>query len=150
LVDLVDDQQVTVWNLGVRIRTCCLDNGLALASWWHAVEEAFRALPEHPRAQEIAHFTTAILEELEMRVPQPTEFDRLWYRQNCLHFKCLTILGLQQPVTEKALKARWREIVKLHHPDRGGQPQEFIRLKAAYLEAKELLLDQEGYEVDED
>lgn len=42
------------------------------------------------------------------------------------------ILGLQPPVTVGAAKARYRELVKTHHPDRGGDPATFRRIQEAW------------------
>ena len=42
----------------------------------------------------------------------------------------LATLGLSWPVTREAAKARWRELVKIHHPDaNGGDPAAEARVK---------------------
>lgn len=48
---------------------------------------------------------------------------------------CFAVLGLRPDATPKDIKARFRDMVKQHHPDRGGNSGEFIRVKAAYDQA---------------
>lgn len=49
------------------------------------------------------------------------------------------VLGAPYPCTADQLRARWREVAFQHHPDRGGDVAEFIRLKKAYEEASRIL-----------
>jgi hypothetical protein len=49
----------------------------------------------------------------------------------------LRVLGLAPPVTAEAIRSRYRELAMRHHPDHGGDPGEFIRIKAAVDEALE-------------
>jgi len=44
----------------------------------------------------------------------------------------LRVLGLPCPCSVDVLKRRWRELALRHHPDRGGDVAEFIRVKVAY------------------
>lgn len=46
------------------------------------------------------------------------------------------VLGAPYPCTADELRARWREVAFQHHPDRGGDIADFLRLKKAYEEAK--------------
>ncbi|MFM9059031.1 MAG: hypothetical protein ACKOSQ_07905 [Planctomycetaceae bacterium] len=48
---------------------------------------------------------------------------------------CLTVLGLRPPVTLEDVKQCYLAKVVLAHPDRGGDPAEFVRLRTAYEEA---------------
>lgn len=41
-------------------------------------------------------------------------------------------LGLRAEANEVELKAHWRQLAAVHHPDRGGDPTEFARLRAQY------------------
>ena len=41
-------------------------------------------------------------------------------------------LGLATSVTEAEVKVRFRELAKVHHPDKGGDPAEFRRLREAH------------------
>lgn len=43
----------------------------------------------------------------------------------------LDLLGLQDPVNDKAIKLRYRELVMAHHPDRGGDTTRLQLLNAA-------------------
>lgn len=55
--------------------------------------------------------------------------------------RCLTQLGLPTSPLPKAaeVKARWRELAALHHPDRGGETATFAQLHQAYTDALELV-----------
>ncbi|MFM9025337.1 MAG: hypothetical protein ACKON7_08370 [Planctomycetaceae bacterium] len=48
---------------------------------------------------------------------------------------CLAELGLRPPVTLDDVKQTYLSKAKLAHPDRGGDPAAFVRLRAAYEEA---------------
>ena len=52
---------------------------------------------------------------------------------------CLEILGLDLPCTAAMVEDVFRERVRKAHPDRGGNVEEFVRLRRAYLEALDLL-----------
>jgi len=47
-------------------------------------------------------------------------------------------LGLPETATEAQVKEAWRKLASQHHPDRGGDADEFGRLRKAYDEALEL------------
>jgi len=49
--------------------------------------------------------------------------------------ECLSILGLRPPLTLEDIKQAYMARAKTAHPDRGGDPQEFIRLQKAFDEA---------------
>jgi len=55
--------------------------------------------------------------------------------------KAFEKLGLHDTATPDEVKAKWRELCMIHHPDRGGNPVEFDEIrrayKAAYAEASE-------------
>ena len=55
--------------------------------------------------------------------------------------KAFATLGLPETATPDEVKAKWRELCMIHHPDRGGNPVEFDEIrrayKAAYAEASE-------------
>lgn len=55
--------------------------------------------------------------------------------------KAFEKLGLPATATPDEVKAKWRELCMVHHPDRGGNPVEFDEIrrayKAAYAEASE-------------
>ena len=48
----------------------------------------------------------------------------------------LRILAFDRLPTAAALKARWRELVTMHHPDRGGSAAVCAAINAAYTWAK--------------
>jgi hypothetical protein len=51
--------------------------------------------------------------------------------------ECLAALGLRPPVTLEDVKQTYLAKAMAAHPDRGGDPAAFIRLKAAYEEAND-------------
>jgi DnaJ-domain-containing protein 1 len=44
----------------------------------------------------------------------------------------LTTLGLSAGATAQDIKAAYRRLAKLHHPDCGGDPEKFKEIQAAY------------------
>ncbi len=44
----------------------------------------------------------------------------------------LEVLELKPPATTEMVKKRYRELAMKHHPDCGGDPAKFIKIKAAY------------------
>lgn len=49
--------------------------------------------------------------------------------------QALATLGLEKTATLVDIKARWRELAKIHHPDVGGDAAEFERYQKAYRAA---------------
>lgn len=49
--------------------------------------------------------------------------------------KCFEVLGLEVNASPEEVKAAWRRLAMAHHPDRGGDPSEFDRLRKLYGEA---------------
>lgn len=45
------------------------------------------------------------------------------------------LLGLPETATPEQVKARWRELAAIHHPDRGGNAVDFTTYRRAYQEA---------------
>jgi DnaJ-class molecular chaperone len=48
----------------------------------------------------------------------------------------LAILGLVWPFSFDELKTAWKKIALVHHPDRGGKHEDFLRAKESYDAAK--------------
>lgn len=46
--------------------------------------------------------------------------------------KAFATLGLPETATPDEVKAKWRELCMLHHPDRGGDPCDFNEIRKAY------------------
>ena len=55
------------------------------------------------------------------------------------HPRCLTVLGLLPPVTAEDVKQAYLAKAKSMHPDRGGDPAEFVLLQKAFDEANEFV-----------
>jgi hypothetical protein len=55
------------------------------------------------------------------------------------HPKCLSVLGLLPPVTAEDVKQAYLAKAMAMHPDRGGDPAEFVLLQKAFEEAKEFV-----------
>lgn len=144
-------QNRPIWYPGPTIRECCLedDSELALAAWWWEVRNRFEDLGKIGIAD--PEITKALLEQLdyiegllEERVPKPTKGAWKCYeayrleagtkvrRQKTRIAPEIALLGLTWPCTPQDIKRRWKAIALEHHPDRGGDVQTFIRLKAAY------------------
>lgn len=51
--------------------------------------------------------------------------------------KAFATLGLSETATPDEVKAKWRELCMIHHPDRGGNPVEFNSIRKAYKQAFE-------------
>jgi DnaJ-class molecular chaperone len=48
---------------------------------------------------------------------------------------CFEVLGLPETASAQEVKLAFRDRALLHHPDRGGDPTQFQRLRLAYAEA---------------
>lgn len=55
------------------------------------------------------------------------------------HPKCLAVLGLLPPVTAEDVKQAYLAKAMAMHPDRGGDPAEFVLLQKAFEEANEFV-----------
>jgi hypothetical protein len=55
------------------------------------------------------------------------------------HPRCLVVLGLLPPVTDEDVKQAYLAKAKEMHPDRGGDPAQFIEIQRAYEEAKDFV-----------
>lgn len=136
------------WRIAPGIRQCCLDNGIAQAAWWWEVDQRFKDLArdglEDKALEESILESRAIIEDLlELVVPKPCAADRRAYRklqgmhQNRRRVRVrippfAKILGVSWPCSEADLKMVWKRLALKHHPDRGGNQEEFIRVKTAY------------------
>lgn len=49
--------------------------------------------------------------------------------------KAFDAMGLPDTATPDEVKAKWRELCMIHHPDRGGNPVEFNTIRKAYKQA---------------
>ncbi len=47
------------------------------------------------------------------------------------------VLGLEENVSDIEVKRRFRYLIKQYHPDSGGDPKEFIKIKRAYEKIKQ-------------
>lgn len=52
---------------------------------------------------------------------------------------CFQALGLTPGATMDQVKDAYRKLAKVHHSDKGGEDKEFIRIKAAYDKAREIV-----------
>jgi DnaJ-domain-containing protein 1 len=46
-------------------------------------------------------------------------------------------LGLDSDASDAEVKTRYRELLKEHHPDMGGDPKKFMKIRKAYVKIKE-------------
>ena len=42
------------------------------------------------------------------------------------------VLGLKRSASDEDIKQKYRELILVHHPDKGGDHHEFIRIQEAY------------------
>ena len=42
------------------------------------------------------------------------------------------VLGLKRSASDEDIKTKYRELILIHHPDKGGEHHEFIRIQDAY------------------
>ena len=42
------------------------------------------------------------------------------------------VLGLKRSASDEDIKTKYRELILIHHPDKGGDHEEFIRIQQAY------------------
>ena len=42
------------------------------------------------------------------------------------------VLGLKRSASDEDIKTKYRELILIHHPDKGGDHHEFIRIQQAY------------------
>ena len=55
------------------------------------------------------------------------------------HPKCLAVLGLLPPVTAEDVKQAYLAKAMAMHPDRGGDPAQFVLLQKAFEEANDFV-----------
>lgn len=60
--------------------------------------------------------------------------DAFWikYLKNEKRGNALKVLGLNDPVTDAKIVQRYRKLVSVHHPDRGGDKDEIQAVNEAY------------------
>lgn len=149
-------------QIGPRVRNCCItfQAPLALAAWWSEVELRIDELSRGVGVSDVRigralhDIRDDILGLLAETVPYPGKKAmrdyRRWQkktgagrpRRRC-RVSSLTFMSVlkltEWPVSEDVLKKRWREIAIETHPDRGGDPAQFIAAQQAYSEALEAL-----------
>lgn len=60
--------------------------------------------------------------------------DGFWikYLRNDKRGGALEVLGLNDPVTDKVIVQRYRKLVSVHHPDKGGDKDKILAINVAY------------------
>lgn len=132
---LSEDQTATVQfdRNGVRYISKCstydhyMDNlraaQLAISYTWRIIEDYGVSMLDKKHAEEILQKVFGWLEApLDPNILMLGEGSDNWY----------DILGVEPTATEAAIVNAYRSLAKIHHPDVGGKPADFIRLKNAY------------------
>lgn len=57
--------------------------------------------------------------------------------------EAISLLGLELPIENKTLSAEYRRLVQVHHPDKGGDSEQFIEIRRAYMLVKSFLVQSE-------
>lgn len=52
---------------------------------------------------------------------------------------CWDVLGLPPTATRAELDRRYRELIKIQHPDRSGEKEECMKLQEAHVRSKRIL-----------
>ncbi len=74
------------------------------------------------------------------RLPHPSWFPMSQPSpSSALRPQCLVILGLMPPVTLEDVKQAYLVKAREAHPDRGGSPEDFVRVQQAFEEANEFV-----------
>jgi hypothetical protein len=151
------------------LRSCCMadKSGFVLAAWWHCIEDWQQRIKDIGDTEE-AFFQRdrkAILAKLRTVAPKPSKagaaafaaylyekeaparafrkafWDGFEKEQNERkeRTECWTILGLKPNASRAEIDRAWRALAMKHHPDRGGDIEEFKRLQRAFELAVEIL-----------
>ncbi len=68
----------------------------------------------------------------EIKSESRKKFEHIYKNFKLTKDYCLKILGVSEDSTLKEIKKNYRKLVMIHHPDRGGNPETFIKLNEAY------------------
>ena len=63
-----------------------------------------------------------------------------WHHQDDKRLDSLQVLGLESSASWKDIQQTYRQLVKVYHPDKGGNSLEFIKIREAYLILKLTLI----------
>ena len=60
--------------------------------------------------------------------------EKFWtlYQSNDRRLSSLAILELNETADQAKIRQRYRELAARHHPDKGGDPSEFVKIRQAY------------------
>jgi len=63
-----------------------------------------------------------------------------WHHQDDKRLDSLQVLGLESSASWKDIQQTYRQLVKVYHPDKGGDSLKFIKIREAYLILKLTLI----------
>jgi len=63
-----------------------------------------------------------------------------WHHQDDKRLDSLQVLGLKSSASWKDIQQNYRQLIKIYHPDKGGDSLKFIKIREAYLILKLTLI----------
>jgi hypothetical protein len=130
-VEVIFDRQATryvfrceKWN----------DVGDNLRAIYHSIRFLYKALTEYGVVKDESIFDETFQRIFGGFIATPddtvlmlTDGSKPWFE----------ILGVEKNATKEAIRNAYRALAKIHHPDSGGSPEDFKRLRTAYDRAME-------------
>jgi DnaJ-domain-containing protein 1 len=112
------------------------DVGDNLRAIYHAIHFLYKALTEYGVVKDETAFDETFQRIFGGFIATPddtvlmlTDGNKAWWE----------ILGVEQTATKEAVRNAYRALAKIHHPDAGGNQDDFKRLRRAYEQAMDQL-----------
>lgn len=135
-------------KLGATLSSCRLRDRTLARAWWNIVHvqiDQHRIIPSPLRiGRELVEHEREVLDQLHAVFPEPGRPKRrAGSRKGTKSVQklpdCLRVLGLSLPCCEADVRAAFKRLALVKHPDVGGDAKSFIELKRAFDEAMTLV-----------